>query len=766
MARSQGFEDVFVSHRGLDTKRGFASWLRRDLERRLFTCFLDERSLRRGDDSWPTIMEALSSSKLVVIVLSKGFFESKWCLRELHLCRALGKKVVPVFFDVSPDECGPADLAANIPPLPWAGGSGDWDGVGWEEDVQWIKGITGLRLEALDGFWDTCIDEIIQDVARLLGRPAVDLLTKVDTTPFGRNKGFVGRGEELVSLEEIMREDGMAFVTGIGGMGKTQLLLEYVNRHRGRYAKVLWIDGTSQTREANFIGLAEHLGVQLEKEGVDALAANIRKVKDALERAEAPYLLVMDNVDEEEGLWDMLPNVGICQVLVSTRLNQLSDMQPVHLKELGEGDALKLLIGKEKALLAGKEDLLRLANRLGRLTLALAVSSRILADKVTPKELLDRIDQKGVEVFEKERNDLNYGLSPNLVHLFDISMERVRNAHGDLEHRTLAEAMVKVGGWFASAPIPFHLLRDAAVKTLPEAVKDGAEAFRLLVRYSLGDRIGEGGSLASFHQLVQEYGRFLAGQEAGKAVVSALSEEKVLDAHSVVHYQYAYDLTIPGTGLRDIDLGEDGRASVVQRIGIPLVYHYVGAGFDLTRACTLVGTFSEGNSEALRAEILACRGGVSREMGQYGAAYQNFEEALGIKERECLHEGVQCDKCLIWPIKGSRYKALDQDEYDLCASCMDEQGLGSKGFVLVEHPSVATTLGNMAVLLQSQGKYEEALPLYERSLRINLPLYERDLRISEKALGPEHPDVATTAGLLRSQGKYEGAAAVRARRPR
>ena len=48
-----------------------------------------------------------------------------------------------------------------------------------------------------------------------------------------------------------------------------------------------------------------------------------------------------------------------------------------------------------------------------------------------------------------------------------------------------------------------------------------------------------------------------------------------------------------------------------------------------------------------------------------------------------------------------------------------------------EHPSVATSLNNLALLYQAQGKYAEAEPLYKRALAI-----------VEKALGPEHPDVA------------------------
>ena len=60
---------------------------------------------------------------------------------------------------------------------------------------------------------------------------------------------------------------------------------------------------------------------------------------------------------------------------------------------------------------------------------------------------------------------------------------------------------------------------------------------------------------------------------------------------------------------------------------------------------------------------------------------------------------------------------------------------------------MATSLNNLAGLYQAQGKYAEAEPLYQRALAIR-----------EKALGPEHPDVANSlnnlAVLYRAQGKY------------
>ena len=75
---------------------------------------------------------------------------------------------------------------------------------------------------------------------------------------------------------------------------------------------------------------------------------------------------------------------------------------------------------------------------------------------------------------------------------------------------------------------------------------------------------------------------------------------------------------------------------------------------------------------------------------------------------------------------------------------IDEETLGP------EHPGLATDLNNLALLYQDQGKYEEAEPLYQRAIAIG-----------EKTLGPEHPNLATwlnnLALLYQHQGKYEEA---------
>src|SRR5215467_6280131 len=64
-----------------------------------------------------------------------------------------------------------------------------------------------------------------------------------------------------------------------------------------------------------------------------------------------------------------------------------------------------------------------------------------------------------------------------------------------------------------------------------------------------------------------------------------------------------------------------------------------------------------------------------------------------------------------------------------------------------DHPTVGSTLNNLAALYREQGSYGEAEPLMKRALAID-----------EKALGPDHPDVgrdlSNLAGLYDAQGRY------------
>ncbi len=80
---------------------------------------------------------------------------------------------------------------------------------------------------------------------------------------------------------------------------------------------------------------------------------------------------------------------------------------------------------------------------------------------------------------------------------------------------------------------------------------------------------------------------------------------------------------------------------------------------------------------------------------------------------------------------------------------MSANGTWEKALGL-DHPEVATCLNNLAALYKTQGRYAEAEPLHRRSLAID-----------EKVFGPEHPSVATDlnnlAALYDDQSRYSEA---------
>jgi tetratricopeptide (TPR) repeat protein len=122
--------------------------------------------------------------------------------------------------------------------------------------------------------------------------------------------------------------------------------------------------------------------------------------------------------------------------------------------------------------------------------------------------------------------------------------------------------------------------------------------------------------------------------------------------------------------------------------------------------------------------------------GKYDEAEPLYQQSLAIKRKVCaIH--------LVASSRNHSYKVLGE-----------------------EHPAVATSLNDLGRLLDTQGKCDEAEPLYRRSLAIRRKVCAIHLVASScdhscKVLGEEHPDVAASlnnlAGLLCAQGKYDEA---------
>jgi hypothetical protein len=99
-----------LSFRGGDTRQHFTDHLYKALTRAGIPTFRDDDEIRIGENIELEIQKAIQESKSSIIVFSKNYSSSRWCLDELLMImerrRTVGHLVFPVFYDVDPSEVG------------------------------------------------------------------------------------------------------------------------------------------------------------------------------------------------------------------------------------------------------------------------------------------------------------------------------------------------------------------------------------------------------------------------------------------------------------------------------------------------------------------------------------------------------------------------------------------------------------------------------------------------------------------------------------
>ena len=100
--------DVFVSFRGEDSHNNSTGFLFEALRKKGIDAFRDDAGLNKGESIAPKLLQAIEGSRLFVVVFSKNYASSTWCLRELaHICNCIEispRHVLPIFYDVGPSK--------------------------------------------------------------------------------------------------------------------------------------------------------------------------------------------------------------------------------------------------------------------------------------------------------------------------------------------------------------------------------------------------------------------------------------------------------------------------------------------------------------------------------------------------------------------------------------------------------------------------------------------------------------------------------------
>src|SRR5271166_57884 len=274
--------------------------------------------------------------------------------------------------------------------------------------------------------------------------------------PFAPNPAFTGREADLESLGERLQKCGKVALTqtvalhGLGGVGKTQLAIEYAWKHLGGYEAVLWVMADSpETFKANLAGCAQTL--RLPEAGAKEQSVKMDAVLGWLKGHER-WLLIADNADTDEAaraVCDGLPpNLG-GHVLITSRLGRWPvNMPHLPLDVLSREDAVRYLVDRvaSEGHDAGDEPAARsLSDELGHLPLALEqAAAYVIEVRWTFDKYCERFRDSRPEVLSEHREGATR-YPESVAKTWSITLDRLS---------PLARAILRVAAWFAPDAIP------------------------------------------------------------------------------------------------------------------------------------------------------------------------------------------------------------------------------------------------------------------------------------------------------------------------
>jgi tetratricopeptide (TPR) repeat protein len=317
-----------------------------------------------------------------------------------------------------------------------------------------------------------------------------------------RNRNFTGREILLEKLQERLG-GGVAAVLpealhGMGGVGKSQIAVEYVYRHSREYRLVWWIASEQENQIVqSLVELGEKMGLQAGPE-LSAVPA----VLEALRRGEpyADWLLVFDNAEDPRTVRKYFPSDGPGGIVVTSRNSQWStDFSSLEVDVFTREESVALLRRRSQHL--PDEAVNHLAAALGDLPLAVEQAAVWLAETGMPV-------QQYLEVYERNFTELMQSDPPSdynrsVAAAWNVSLGRLRETRPD------ALQLLQVCAFFAPEPIEWELFSAvrgiSAPRELQAALDDPVKlgrAVREIGRYALA-RIDHRQSTLLMHRLVQ-----------------------------------------------------------------------------------------------------------------------------------------------------------------------------------------------------------------------------------------------------------------------
>jgi nucleoside phosphorylase/tetratricopeptide (TPR) repeat protein len=588
--------------------------------------------------------------------------------------------------------------------------------------------------------------------------------------PYPHNSFFAGRENVLTQLADVLKT-GQATalsqpqaISGLGGIGKTQIAVEFAYQHRDEYQFVLWtLADTRESLVSGYVAIAGLLNLpeKDEQDQTKTVQSVIRWFETHTE-----WLLILDNADDLVQVYEFLPLKLGGHLLLTTRAQATGtralrievDSMPQDVGALFLLRRAKLIAIDAKLTDADTADVAtarEVCEELGGLPLALDQAGAYIEE--TGRSLSDYLDllKQEQRTLLERRGTVPADHPQSVATTFSLTFEKVR------QKSEAAAELLKLCSCLAPDAIPLELITQGTnhlgivLGEVSTNILQFDQALEILQAYSLVQRDGKNCTL-SIHRLVQAVLRDSMGRDAEKqwkqravqAVSAASPDVKDAEQWDACEQWVPHALKC-ATWIQDEKLYNEENASLLNKAG-----YYLDDRARYSEAEVLYQL-----SLTIRVQVLgATHHETASSLTNLGLLYRNQE-------------------------KYAEAESVLTDAWKIC-----EPWFTTEHFDTARVDQAALTLNNLALLYYDQEKYAEAEPLYVRVLAIceqqlgaeplttalildnlgNLyvqqkkyaeaePLLKRALAIREP-IQSQHPDMARSlnnlAKLYQNQGKY------------